>query len=300
VRAPLALNADIERFLGALQHRSIHTRAAYRRDLTDFANAAIQDDITNWQQVDAQRIRHYIAARHRDGAHGRSLSRALSALRALFRFLCERGVMTANPAQSIRAPKSARHLPRALDVDQMTSLIEQGGDSILDLRDRAMWELLYSSGVRVSELTGLNLGDTDLNAREARVIGKGRRERIVPIGRLAIQALKEWLKSRGNLAAADEKALFVGRRGQRLSNRSVQLRLRAWANRYGINEGVHPHMLRHSFASHMLESSGDLRAVQELLGHANISTTQIYTHLDFQHLAKVYDAAHPRAKRRSD
>ena len=295
---PTALSDDVEQFLNTIADRSPHTLAAYRRDLLEFARSLADDGISAWQEVDANCVRHYVASRHRNGAHGRSLSRALSALRALFRYLCVRGMMDCNPAQAVRAPKSARHLPRTLDVDQMTSLLEHEENSPLATRDRAMWELLYSSGIRVSELTGLDLNDTDLGAHEARVVGKGRKERIVPIGRLALTALHAWLKLRAELAGEDEQAMFVGRRGGRLSTRNVQLRLRAWAARYGVAEGVHPHMLRHSFASHMLESSGDLRAVQELLGHANIRTTQIYTHLDFQHLAKVYDAAHPRARRR--
>ena len=295
-----ALSDGIERYLETIAERSRHTVAAYRRDLVAFADHLAERGISEWRAVTPQCVRQYIAARHRAGAHGRSLARQLSALRALFTHLAEHGLATSNPAQSVRAPKSERRLPRALDVDQMTSLIEQGGDTALDVRDRAMWELLYSSGLRVSELVGLDLEAVDLAQGEARVLGKGRKERVVPVGRLACKALEDWLRIRADMARAGETAMFVGRRGTRLTTRSVQLRLEQWLKRHGINARVHPHMLRHSFASHMLESSGDLRAVQELLGHADISTTQAYTHLDFQHLARVYDAAHPRARKRRD
>lgn len=295
-----ALADGIARYLETIAERSQHTIAAYRRDLTTFADYLGERDVTEWQAVTPQCVRQYVASRHRAGAHGRSLARQLSALRALFTHLGENGLVSSNPAQSVRAPKSERRLPRALDVDQMTSLIEQGADTPLDVRDRAMWELLYSSGLRVSELVGLDLEALDLTQGEARVLGKGRKERVVPVGRLACKALEGWLQVRADMAGADETAVFVGRRGTRLSTCSVQLRLEQWLKRHGINARVHPHMLRHSFASHMLESSGDLRAVQELLGHADISTTQAYTHLDFQHLARVYDAAHPRARKRRD
>ena len=295
-----ALSDSIARYLETIAERSPHTVAAYRRDLFAFADHLAERGISDWHAVTTPCVRHYIASRHRASAHGRSLARQLSALRALFTYLGEHGVVTSNPAQSVRAPKSERRLPRALDVDQMTSLIERGGDTPLDVRDRAMWELLYSSGLRVSELVGLDLEAVDLAQGEARVFGKGRKERVVPVGRLACQALEVWLRVRADMAGAGETAMFVGRRGTRLTTRSVQLRLEQWLKRHGINARVNPHMLRHSFASHMLESSGDLRAVQELLGHADISTTQAYTHLDFQHLARVYDAAHPRARKRRD
>ncbi len=294
----MALETQIEDFLAAAQNRAPNTRNAYRRDLREFARHLTELGVSEWRNIDLHTVRHYIAERHRQGQHGRSLARALSALRGLFVYLAGRGLIDGNPAHGIRAPRAERRLPRALDVDQMTKLLEGHGQSTLDVRDAAMWELLYSSGLRVSELTGLELGDVDYANAEARVTGKGNKQRVVPIGRLALAALKAWLKLRGEFAAPDQRALFVSRRGTRLSTRNVQLRLRAWAARHGIDEGVHPHMLRHAFASHMLESSGDLRAVQELLGHANISTTQIYTHLDFQHLAKVYDQAHPRARKR--
>jgi len=285
-------------FLASLHAHSPHTVAAYRRDLSDFCQHLAVLELRGWRSVGENTVRHYVAGRHRDGAHGRSLARALSALRSLFKFLAERGEIEFNPAQSIRAPKSAALLPRTLDVDQTAKLLERHGDTSFDVRDGAMWELLYSSGLRVCELTSLELKDTDLRAGEARVIGKGQKVRLVPIGRVALEALSAWIKLRPEFAMATEQALFVSRRGRHMTTRNVQYRLQAWAQRHGIDGNVHPHMLRHSFASHLLESSGDLRAVQELLGHANIRTTQIYTHLDFQHLAKVYDAAHPRARRR--
>lgn len=291
------LEARLEAYLESLQGRSPRTVEAYGRDLRAFAVDCRRQGIDDWNAVDDHAVRRYIAARHRDGAHGHSLSRVLSALRGLFRYLAARGLVRANPAESVRAPKSARRLPRALDVDQMGTLLEQGGSTPLALRDRAMWETLYSCGLRVSELTGLDCADVDLAAGEARVLGKGRKERLVPVGRHARAHLATWLEARASLAGDDEPALFVSRSGRRLTPRSVQQRLRAWALRSGLDARIHPHMLRHSFASHLLESSGDLRAVQELLGHSNIATTQVYTHLDFQHLAKVYDTAHPRARR---
>jgi integrase/recombinase XerC len=293
-----AFEADIAEFLQSIAEHSPNTIAAYRRDLTAFVTDLETSGITRWTAVDAHCVRRYVAERHRAGAHGRSLARQLSAMRRLFGFLVQRGRLHDNPAQAIRAPRSERRLPRALDVDEMAALLEKRGEGPLDARDHAMWELLYSSGLRVSELTGLAVGDVSFAEGEVRVTGKGRKQRIVPVGRQACVALQTWLALREDLVGADEQALFVSRRGHRLTTRSVQLRLRAWALRNGVAGKVHPHMLRHSFASHLLESSGDLRAVQELLGHADIATTQVYTHLDFQHLARVYDTAHPRARRR--
>ncbi|MEQ8494010.1 MAG: tyrosine recombinase XerC [Gammaproteobacteria bacterium] len=296
----MTLAADVTRFIAGLGDVSPHTRAAYTRDLRAFLEHLAGEGIASWEAVDVHCVRRHVAAAHREGLSGRSLARRLSALRALFRDLAARGLARDNPAAEVRAPKSPRRLPRALDVDQVTSLLEHEADGPLGVRDRAMWELLYSSGLRVSELTGLDRGDVDLVAREARVLGKGRKQRLVPVGRHAVAALEAWLTVRASLVRGSEAALFVGRGGSRLTPRSVQLRLTAWARRHGFDAPVHPHVLRHSFATHVLESSGDLRAVQELLGHADISTTQVYTHLDFQHLARVYDAAHPRARRRRE
>jgi len=204
-----------------------------------------------------------------------------------------------NPALEVRAPKAARRLPQTLDADQMARLLEIPAGGGLTARDRALMELLYSSGLRLAELVGLDLGDIDLKDRTVRVLGKGRKARIVPVGRLALAALRGWLRERATLAAADELALFVAQGGRRLGPRAIQMRVSYWAKRQGLGLHVHPHLFRHSFASHLLESGGDLRGVQELLGHADISTTQIYTHLDFQHLARIYDAAHPRARRKA-
>jgi integrase/recombinase XerC len=204
-----------------------------------------------------------------------------------------------NPALEVRAPKAPRRLPHTLDADQMARLLEIPAGGGLTARDRALMELLYSSGLRLAELVGLDLGDLDLKDRTVRLLGKGRKSRIVPVGRLALAALRAWLKERAALAAADQLALFVGRRGKRLGPRAIQARVSYWAKRQGLAVHVHPHLFRHSFASHLLESGGELRGVQELLGHADISTTQIYTHLDFQHLARIYDAAHPRARRKA-
>lgn len=290
--------AQIESFLASLGGLSPHTRAAYRRDLAHFSRywegaAANSDGI-----VDTHAVRGFVAWMHRQGLGGRSIARTLSALRGLFRFLMKQGVVRDNPVADVRAPKSPKRLPRTLDVDQANRLLDARPTEPLAQRDLAMWELAYSCGLRVSELTGLDLETVDLRAREARVLGKGRKERLVPIGSQAVLAVERWLPVRAHLAAPGETALFVGRKGRRIGVGEVQTRLKAWARRQGIDVPVHPHMLRHSFATHLLESSGDLRAVQELLGHSDIRTTQVYTHLDFQHLARVYDAAHPRAKRK--
>ena len=227
-----------------------------------------------------------------------SLRRRLSAVRTFCHWLVREGELGHNPAIDVRTPKPARHLPAVLDTDLVGRLLDIPGDAPDVLRDRAILELFYSSGLRLAELCALDLGDVDLHDAQVRVTGKGAKTRIVPVGRFARAAIQAWLAVRGSLAQAGEAALFVGARGARRCARAVQGRVSYWAQRQGIGRHVHPHMLRHSFATHVLESSGDLRAVQELLGHADIKTTQVYTHLDFQHLAQVYDAAHPRAKRR--
>lgn len=297
--AQAARRAACEEFLRSLAGRSAHTRAAYARDLLQFTQWLEARGIDDYQAIDSHCLRAYVADRHRDGLGGTSLARALSALRAWFKHLGAQGLIGANPAHGLRPPKSPRRLPRTLDVDQVTRVLEQDVESVLAMRDRAMWETLYSSGLRVSELVGLDLASLDLRSAEARVLGKGRKERVVPVGRHAVEALTAWLARRHELARADMPAVFVNHRGGRLTTRGVQQRLARWCVTQGLDLSLHPHMLRHCFASHLLESSGDLRAVQELLGHANISTTQIYTHLDFQRLAQVYDASHPRARRRS-
>ncbi len=275
------------------------TVAAYRRDLERFCAFCRERGLRTWAEVDAAALRAYVAGRHRDGIGGRSLQRNLSALRGLFGFLIREGELQANPADLVRAPRAARRLPRVMDADQSCRLLEQAPADLLELRDRALLELLYSSGLRLAEVVGLGLEALDLADASVRVTGKGSKTRVVPVGRHARQALRAWLARRGELAAPGETAVFVSRRGGPLSARGVQKRLERWALHHGAEVRLHPHLLRHSFASHLLESSGDLRAVQELLGHADIATTQVYTHLDFQHLARVYDAAHPRARRRT-
>lgn len=244
-------------------------------------------------------MRRYVARLSKDGLGGRSIARHLSAIRRFYTFLLREGLARDNPALDIRAPKSGRRLPKVADVDQLSHLLDVNPDDPLEVRDLAMFELLYSSGLRLAELAGLDLIGLDLRGREIRVLGKGNKERILPVGGKAVLALNRWLEQRPEFANEAETAVFVSQRGNRLSRRSIQARLARWGTVQGADQRLHPHLLRHSFASHMLESSGDLRAVQELLGHADIATTQVYTHLDFQHLARVYDQSHPRAKRRS-
>jgi integrase/recombinase XerC len=294
-------SAWIDRFLSHLTHErrmSPHTRSAYRRDLTRLAQFCVRRGIGAWTALDNARIRLFAGAEHASGLSPRSVQRRLSAVRTFFEFLIREGCCTSNPGIEVRAPKPARRLPTTLDVDQMGRLLKFRADDTLSTRDKAILELFYSSGLRLGELVGLNLSCLDLVDRTVRVDGKGGKTRIVPVGRYATEALAVWLRERAALPVPADGAVFVGRGGRRLSPRAVQLRVSAWARRMGLGMHVHPHMFRHSFASHLLESSTDLRGVQELLGHADIGTTQIYTHLDFQHLAKVYDAAHPRARRR--
>ncbi len=291
----------VETFLATLQHLSPHTQLAYGRDirlLIDYCNA---QRIECWQELDGRMLQGWVASRHRVGISGRSLRRGLSAVRRFFAWLLERGELRSNPAIGISAPAPPRKLPKALYVDQAVRLAEIGEETTLALRDRAIIELLYSSGLRLSELVGLDLEQLELDNATVMVTGKGNRSRLLPVGSHALVALRKWLKVRAEfLCNHDQKAVFLSRRGKRITQRTVQHRLRHWACRQGLDQNVHPHVLRHSFASHLLQSSGDLRAVQELLGHADISTTQVYTQLDFQHLAKVYDKAHPRARRKQN
>jgi len=296
-----ALTEAIDRFIDHLRIErrfSPHTLAGYHRDLVRLASHLERGGVAAWNDIDTHAIRAFVVARHRGGLGGRSLQRLLSALRAFFAHLITQGVLQHNPATGVRAPKSARRLPEVLDVDEMGHLLDGDAGGVMAVRDLAIMELMYSSGLRLSELVNLDLDDLKLGEGIVEVTGKGRKTRRVPVGRLAAAALGHWLTVRVAVLGVDDEALFVSRSGRRISGRNVQARIRQWALRRGIPVRVHPHMLRHSFASHLLESSGDLRAVQELLGHENISTTQIYTHLDFQHLAKVYDASHPRARRR--
>jgi len=269
----------------------------YRRDLRRFHEFCTAQLISSWTQVDSEHIRSFIAQLHRKGLGGRSCQRMLSSLRSFFSYLLRHKMISNNPAQGLRAPKSPRKLPQLLDVDQVNGLLTMGTTGVLALRDCAIMELIYSSGLRLAETVALDIAGIDSDDRTVTVLGKGNKMRVVPVGTQALDAVQGWLKRRGELAAEGEKALFVSTRGSRLTHRAVQARIKKWSIQQGVSIDVHPHMLRHSFASHMLESSHDLRAVQELLGHADISTTQIYTHVDFQYLANVYDQAHPRARK---
>jgi integrase/recombinase XerC len=296
-----ALQRGVDRFLQGLRTErrlSPHTSSAYGRDLAALLDYCEAQGLASWDALDPQHVRSFAAQCHRRGLAPRSIQRRLSAVRSLCRFLIREGQLQSDPAADVQAPKARKRLPTTLDADAMARLLEFRGDDRLGVRDKAIMELFYSSGLRLAELLGLDLVDLDLRDRTVRVLGKGRKTRIVPVGRHAVTALTQWLKERSALAAVDETAAFVGVNGRRLGPRIVQRRIARWARLQGLPEHVHPHLFRHSFASHLLESSADLRAVQELLGHANISTTQVYTHLDFQHLARIYDASHPRARRK--
>ncbi len=291
----------IDLFLAYLRNQrqvSPHTLDNYQRDLNKLQSFCQQQQISEWSELRDQHIRSFAATLRHKRLASRSMQRNLSAIRSFYNYLLREGKAQINPATSVSAPKQKRQLPDVLDVDQVSKLLAIKADDPLSQRDWAIMELMYSSGLRLSELSSLNLHDIDLRDQTVRVTGKGSKTRISPIGRFAIEALRQWLKSRTGIAKHEEQAIFVNKNGTRLSQRSIQNRMHQWAIKQGLDKHVHPHMLRHSFASHLLESSGDLRAVQELLGHADISTTQIYTHVDFQHLASVYDKAHPRAKKK--
>lgn len=298
--APVAVRPGaVVDFLGHLEgerQASAHTCDAYRRDLAALAAWAASRGLTI-ESLDGEHLRGFIADEHRRGCAPKTLQRRLSACRSFYGWLLRHRRVAANPVAGVRAPKAPRKLPQVLDPDEARALVETPVDAPLGLRDRALLELFYSSGLRLSELCGLRWGQVDLDDGLVTVHGKGSRERIVPVGSHARAALAEWRASSGAKADAP---VFPGRAGAPITPRAVQLRVRQLGLRQGLFKQVHPHMLRHSFASHILESSGDLRGVQELLGHADLSTTQIYTHLDYQHLAKVYDAAHPRARRRKE
>jgi integrase/recombinase XerC len=288
--------ADFLDYLRVERRASKHTLDAYGRDLQALAAWMEGEGIASWDALRGDRLRAFIASEHRRGLSGKSLQRRLSACRRFFAWQMKHDRLAVDPTLGLRAPKAQRKLPQVLDADEAARLVEVPTDVPLGVRDRALLELFYSSGLRLSELCALRWRDLDLAGGEVRVLGKGSKMRIVPVGSHARAALAAWGTESG--IAADQP-VFPGRNGP-ISPRAVQARLRTLAQRQGIWKRVHPHLLRHSFASHVLESSGDLRGVQELLGHADIATTQIYTHLDFQHLAKVYDAAHPRAKRKPD
>jgi integrase/recombinase XerC len=288
-------------WLKTLEHQrrlSPHTLANYSRALDVLFKLKEKSEL---RDLDAAQVRRFVARLHAAGLSGRTLALTLSAWRGLYRWLARQRGFPANPVQGVRPPKSPRHLPKALSVEQAQQLLQSPASEAPErLRDRAMFELLYSSGLRLGELVALDADDgrLDLKQAEVTVTGKGAKTRTVPVGGRAREALRDWLKARALIARPQERALFVGARGRRIAPGTVQARLRTWAKRQGLGASVHPHMLRHSFASHVLQSSQDLRAVQEMLGHASISSTQIYTHLDFQALAKVYDAAHPRARKK--
>lgn len=288
-----------------LEHLALERRMSgltvkhYARDLAAFADWCDEAGIAAWNDVDSEHVRRYSAGVYRRGLSSRSIQRRLSAARTFFRYLKREHRVRSNPVEAVSAPKAAKRLPGNLDADRMARLLDIPGDSTIVRRDRAMLELLYSSGLRLAELADLDSGDIDLADATVRVTGKGNKDRIVPVGRMALTALRQWLEVRAEFAAAGESALFVSNRGSRLSHRAIQARVRHWGRQQGIDTRVYPHLFRHSFATHLLESSHDLRGVQELLGHANIATTQVYTHLDFQHLAQIYDQTHPRAKSKS-
>ena len=292
----------IDDFLAHLAHErrlAAHTLDGYRRDLRQIARWLGERGAATIDRLDEPHIQGYVAWRHRLGASGRTLQRELSSLRAFYRWLLREEGALSNPAVGVRAPKSPRKLPRTLEADQLCGLLDHVDTDPLSIRDTAMIELFYSSGLRLAELIAIDLGEIDMAEGELSVVGKGAKTRRVPVGAKAREAIGRWLAVRHLLASRDELALFVSSRGGRIHPRTVQRRLERWALEQGASQRLHPHLLRHSFATHLLESSGDLRAVQELLGHADIGTTQIYTHLDFQHLAQVYDQAHPRAKRKT-
>ena len=304
------IQRDINRFLNHLRDErrlSAHTISAYRRDLEKFTDFLTRREITTLRQLVIAQARMFPAQLNQSGLSSRSIQRALSAVRTLYRYLLRESKVAINPfltardvghSQAVIAPRAERRLPPTLSIEEIAQLVTIDPRTDLDRRDRAILELFYSSGLRLAELSGLDLGDLDLGDAMVRVMGKGAKTRIVPIGGYAREAVLAWLNVRPACARESEQALFVNRNGTRLGARAIQQRVAVWAQRQGLGRRVHPHMLRHSFASHLLESSSDLRAVQELLGHADISTTQVYTHLDFQHLAQVYDNAHPRARRK--
>ena len=306
MNADIQLQPLISAFIAHLSNErqlSPHTVDGYKRDLTALTKHLADQDIADWRDVSAHHLRTYIGAGKRQGRSGKTLQRRISATRTFFNYLVREGICSTNPAMEFSAPRSDSRLPATIDTDQVSRLLEIDTTDWHALRDRAMLELFYSSGLRLAELVGSNTGDISFDDNSMKVRGKGNKERVLPVGSKAIAAINTWLKIREQLPKGkleDESALFLSERGKRISPRNVQERVKKWSVRLGISGRVHPHTLRHSFASHLLESSQDLRAVQELLGHADISTTQIYTHLDFQHLADVYDKAHPRSQKVTD
>lgn len=298
---PNSLQQPLERFYEYLRSEkglSLHTQRNYKQQLETMAQHLRSMGLSDWTQVDAAWVRQLASKGMREGMKASSLATRLSCLRSFFDFLLLRGELTANPAKGVSAPRKKRPLPKNLDVDEVGQLLEVTDDDPLSIRDRAMMELMYGAGLRLAEMVSVNLKDVSMFSGELRVVGKGDKERKVPFSGMAKEWVGKWLKLRSGIANSDEKALFVSKLGGRISHRNVQKRMAEWGQKQSVASHISPHKLRHSFATHMLESSNNLRAVQELLGHENISTTQIYTHLDFQHLAQVYDQAHPRAKKK--
>lgn len=297
--AGLATQTDaFLRYLAEVRQLSIHTVSNYRRDLNHFTEFCSDLALANAEQVLATHVRQYVGHQHRKGLASATIQRRLSALRSFYRYLGQKEKLRVNPALGISAPKQRRKLPRTMDADELQHFLSGSAEDWFEVRDLAMAELFYSSGLRLAELTQLDLDSIDPRSKLITVTGKGRKTRTVPVGSHALQAIERWLTIRPEQPS--ERALFLSQRGSRISSRSIQQRIHKLGLTRGMARDVHPHMLRHSFATHLLESSGDLRAVQELLGHADIATTQVYTHLDFQHLAKVYDSAHPRSQRKPD
>ncbi|WP_229601817.1 tyrosine recombinase XerC [Vibrio parahaemolyticus] len=299
---PNSLQKPLERFYEFLRSEkglSLHTQRNYKQQLETMAQHLAEMGLKDWSQVDAGWVRQLAGKGMREGMKASSLATRVSSLRSFFDFLILRGEMSANPAKGVSAPRKKRPLPKNLDVDEVNQLLEVNEDDPLAIRDRAMMELMYGAGLRLAELVSVDVRDVQLRSGELRVIGKGDKERKVPFSGMATEWVGKWLRVRGDLAAPGEPALFVSKLGTRISHRSVQKRMAEWGQKQSVASHISPHKLRHSFATHMLESSNNLRAVQELLGHENISTTQIYTHLDFQHLAQAYDQAHPRARKKN-
>ena len=282
-------------FLETEKRYSKHTVENYSKDIDDLENFCSAKKINGWDEIKPHHLRTYASQIFIDGLGARSIQRKLSAIRSFMNYLVRENLLRTNPADGIKTPKAPKKLPGVLDVDQINQLLNIKETDPISLRDKAIMELLYSSGLRLAELVALNPIDLNIQDRSLTVIGKGNKKRMLPIGSKAIDAIKAWIQIRSQIAAPDEEALFVGNRGNRLSRRSIQSRINHWSKKNGLIQDVYPHLLRHSFATHLLEASGDLRAVQELLGHKDISTTQVYTHLDFQHLAETYDKAHPRS-----
>jgi len=300
---PTSLQKPLERFYEYLRSEkglSLHTQRNYRQQLETMASYLVTLGLKDWKQVDAAWVRQLASKGMRDGMKASSIATRLSSLRSFFDFLVLRGVMQANPAKGVSAPRKQRPLPKNLDVDEVGQLLEVNEDDPLAVRDRAMMEVMYGAGLRLAEMVGINVKDLNTSQGEIRVIGKGDKERKAPYSGLAEEWVNKWLKVRGSLAHEGEPALFVSKLGTRISHRSVQKRMEEWGKKQAVASHISPHKLRHSFATHMLESSQNLRAVQELMGHENISTTQIYTHLDFQHLAQAHDKAHPRARKKNE